>query len=353
MADEHPFARFVRILARGPGRSRDLTREEAREAMSMIAQDQVLPEQVGAFLMLLRFKQETGEEMAGFVDALRAGSAIGPAGGSTGEASADLAAIDLDWPSYSSGKSRGLPWFLLSALLLAENGVRLFMHGYNSNPAHSSITTQAVVKHLGLPVCTSLGQAVEQLDRDNFAYAPLQTVSQTLQKLITLRPVLGLRSPANSLARMINPLRANAIMTGVFHPGYLQIHRDAAQRLDQQVLGVFKGGGGEAERNPGKSCLLHILQGGEMVEEVWPPTGNILPVSDRPTAPDLNDLTALWRGELSVEPGAAAIYADAEARVVGTAALALRLIGRASTPDAAQGLATRYWNNRDRSRFAA
>ena len=75
----HPFARFVQILGRGKTRSRSLTIEEAQEAMSMVLAGEVLPEQLGAFLMLLRMKEESPEEIAGFVRAARARMAVPPA----------------------------------------------------------------------------------------------------------------------------------------------------------------------------------------------------------------------------------------------------------------------------------
>jgi hypothetical protein len=68
----HPFARFIQILGRGKTLSRSLTIEEAEEAMAMILAGDVLPEQLGAFLMLLRMKEESPEEIAGFVRAARA-----------------------------------------------------------------------------------------------------------------------------------------------------------------------------------------------------------------------------------------------------------------------------------------
>ena len=72
MPSPHPFARFIQILGRGKTLSRSLTMEEAQEAMAMILAGEVLPEQLGAFLMLLRVKEESPEEIAGFVLAARA-----------------------------------------------------------------------------------------------------------------------------------------------------------------------------------------------------------------------------------------------------------------------------------------
>lgn len=71
MQEEHPFAPTIRILGKGKNGSRSLTIDEAYDAMTMILEDKVTAEQLGAFLMLLRVKEETPEEVAGFVRAIR------------------------------------------------------------------------------------------------------------------------------------------------------------------------------------------------------------------------------------------------------------------------------------------
>ena len=68
---EHPFAEYIRILGKGKKGSRPLTQDEAYQAMKMILAEDVLPIQLGAFLMLMRVKEETPEELAGFVLAAR------------------------------------------------------------------------------------------------------------------------------------------------------------------------------------------------------------------------------------------------------------------------------------------
>ncbi len=93
---EHPFAEFVRILGKGKRGARGLTREEARAAMTLLLEGKVEDTQLGAFLMLLRHKEESAEELAGFTEALRA------------HLQAPSIAVDLDWPTYA-GKKRHLP----------------------------------------------------------------------------------------------------------------------------------------------------------------------------------------------------------------------------------------------------
>ena len=63
---QHPFSKFVAILGRGKTKQRHLTFEESYEAMEMLLKGDTHPEQVGAFLMLLRLKEESPDEIAGF-----------------------------------------------------------------------------------------------------------------------------------------------------------------------------------------------------------------------------------------------------------------------------------------------
>ncbi len=138
MREPHPFSAFVRILGRGKSLTRSLTEEEAEQAMGMILDGDVLPEQLGAFLMLLRMKEESPEEMAGFVRASRARLAL----------PSPAPRVDLDWSSYA-GKKRQLPWFLLAALRLAGAGWRVFMQGGEGHTPGRVYTSEAL-RALGL-----------------------------------------------------------------------------------------------------------------------------------------------------------------------------------------------------------
>jgi anthranilate phosphoribosyltransferase len=331
MREEHPFAPFIRTLGRGRTGSRSLTEDEARAAMAMILDRRVEPAQLGAFLMLLRYREETPEEIAGFVRAVR--DRLAPPA---------EAAADLDWSSYA-GKRRQLPWYILSALLLAQNGVRVFMHGADGHTA-GRIYTRGTLERLGVPVAGSLAEAAGHLRARRFAYLPLAGFSPVLHELIGLRPILGLRSPVHTLARLINPLGAPCQMQGIFHPGYRRIHMGAAALLAQPHLALLKGEGGEIERKPNKACQVSSLHDGTLSEEDWPPT---LPDPRQPDdeAMDVGRLAAIWRGEADDPYGAATVAA--------TAAVALRLMGRADSPARADADARAMWEARDRRQLAA
>lgn len=327
---EHPFAQYVRILGKGPNLSRPLTGEEIEAAVRMIMRGEVEPVQLGAFLCLLRVKTETPEEVAGFVRGIRAELAL-PAG---------LPPVDIDWPTWA-GKGRQLPWYLLAALLLAESGVTIFMHGAEGHTGGRIYASRAL-ELLGVPTARTMEEAAAHLTARNFAYVTLPTLSPRLHEIMGLKAILGVRSPLHTVGRCLNPLGAGAQMLSVTHPPYLPVHQEAARLLGQPRMAVFKGEGGEAERRPQKRCTVHTLADGVTGAEEWPAmTSEALAAKDH--VMDASRLAKVWRGEDD----------DAYARlsVIGTAAVALKLLGRAETIAQAQDQAASLWENRARGRL--
>lgn len=325
--EPHPFAAFLRTVGRGATVGRPLDECEAEAAFSMILDGDLEPIQLGAFLLVLRYRTEAPSELAGFVRAARK-RFVG--------AEASLPTVELDWPSYAD-RHKQLPYFVLAAKLLAGAGVRILMHGIKGEgPA----TTRAAVAALGLPVIDDLGKADEALERHNIAYAPLEAFCPKLAELFTLRPLLGLRTPVNSLARELNPAKAPAQMQGVFHPTYLPLHAETTLLLDQPRAAIFKGGGGEAQRNPDKPCRTVLIENGRQRELEWPVLleGESYPWRNEPL--DVMRLAQLWSSERDeTEPVKAA---------TGTAAMALLMLGRASSQDEAEAMAKELWAERDR-----
>lgn len=301
------IAPYVRIVARGQGRARPLTVEEARAAMGLILRGAADPEAIGALLMVLRLRGETPEEIAGFTVALR------------DHVKGRLPPADLDWPSYAAGRSRGAPLFLLAARLVAQAGYRISMHGWNAYQSP------------GASVRDALDLAGPQVRYDR-----LEDLCPEAFDLLRLRDKLGLRSCINTVLRMWNPSRAPATVQGVFHPSYRGLQARAAEMLGQKTLSIIKGGGGEFERHPSKSIIVFGLRGGNHIQEVAPAL-----VSDTRKLHDANqwpDPRALWDGDLH-DPFAIAT-------VTGTAALALWTLRPAGDFADAQKLATSLWEKR-------
>lgn len=317
------LAPFVAILGRGQGRARSLTQDEAFAAMSVILAGDAAPEAVGALLMLLRMKGETASEIAGFTAAARASL---PAW--TGPRPA------LDWPSYAAGRTRGHPWFLLSAKLVARAGFPVLLHGWNSHPAARAPVREALSV---LGIARSIwADAPATLARDGIGFVALPDLSADLMGLLALRDVLGLRSCINTVVRMLDPAGAGAMVQGVFHPAYRELQRDAARMLGHRDLCVLKGGGGEFEHHPTKDISLHGLRNGE----VWEGSTGVQHAGRQRLSETTGTLADVWAGTMRDD--------FATAIVVSTAALALEALGVSQSRSVAQDL----WSRRHLSQAA-
>lgn len=320
MQQEHPFAPYVRVLGKGKKGSRSLTTDEARDAMGMILDDQVRPEQLGAFLMLIRMKEETPEELKGFALAVRARLQ-----------SAELPVADLDWPAYA-GKKRRLPWFFLAALVLAGQGIRVFMHGARGHTP-GRIYTEDLLTLFGLTPAMNWAEVEASLAHHHFAFYSIEQMVPVLGGLISLRPILGLRSPVHTLCRLLNPVGAPCSVDGVFHPPYAPMHQRTAQLLGTQHSVTIRGDGGEAEVKPDSDTDLHWVTKGVLSEESWERIEPQRLVKDEQLDPA--DLLRLWRGEIS--------HAYGEGAIISTLAVVLRLLSQGERKPQS------YWLERGRS----
>lgn len=108
-------------------------------------------------------------------------------------------------------------------------------------------------------------------------------------------------------------------------------------------MAVLKGEGGETECNPDMECLVQSVHHGELSDEIWPTV-----FSRRHAKPDAlepEQLALTWQGKNEDE--------FAIASIIGTAAIALKLLGKADTQEQAQKLATEYWLGRDKQKYIA
>jgi anthranilate phosphoribosyltransferase len=279
--------------------------------------------------MLLRVKEETGAELAGFVAACR-DVMVAPAPGLR---------ADLDWSSYA-GKKHQHPWYLLALLLLAQAGYRVFLHG-SAGHTPGRLYTEHAMRELGLSVARTWDEVDTQLGLDGLSYLALDYFCEPLHRLLQLKPLLGLRSPVNTLTRMLNPLRAPCSLQSIFHPAYAQLHQDADRLLGQPAAMVFKGESGEVEVKPPADTRLHWLREGAADTLTLPRAfaNRAEPVKQ----PSVEPLRALWRGASKDDYGLAA--------TLGTTAAALLLLGAADTVPNAHRRASELWQARERSRL--
>jgi anthranilate phosphoribosyltransferase len=299
---EQEFKDYIRIIGRGLRAGRALTEQEAFQAMSLLIEGKITAEQKGAFLMLLRVREESPEELAGFTLAFRNANMAG----------LSELNVDLDMGCYA-GKRRHLPWFLLAVMALARSGKRIFLHGTQEPDSHRLYLSE-VLPQLGLAIALNVDEARGQLAKFGFSYMDLAKVNPKLNDVIQLRSQFGLRSCANTLARMLNPSQAAYSLQGVFHKDVDNKHKLTAALLNQQdkVRGqsgsdvlCFRGEGGELEYNPEREVSLHLCRDLELSTMDVPALEQNWSIKDKEL--DAATLVRCWQGQWSSDYALSAI----------------------------------------------
>lgn len=205
------YAPLIKEVGRGARGARDLTRDQAEDLFGAMLDGQVPELELGALLIALRVKGESADEMAGFLAAMQARTAALPA--PPGPRTVLL-------PSFNGARKQAnlMP---LVALLLAREGVPVLVFGRHD--FDSRVSPFELLDALGLPASASLDEAGARLARERLAVLPLPLLNPGLNNLMALRPRLGLRNSAHSLAKLLDPFPAGrgVRVVAVTHPEYL------------------------------------------------------------------------------------------------------------------------------------
>lgn len=249
--------RFIKAVGSGKKRARDLSRDEAAAAMALVLDGEARPEQVGAFLLALRMKGESSDELAGFVAALEASL---PPGG----ARAPAGTLDVD--AHGDGHAGRATLLPAAACAVAACGVPVLLRLQRESPwaRHGLVAALAA---LGLDVARPLDapRAARALATTRLAVLDLARYLPALERLVALRALLGVRTAAQTLMKLIDPLGAATRVVGVFHAPYLPSTAAALRAAGRDGLCV-QSLGGLPEAAPGK--VVRVCRAGAEPETI-------------------------------------------------------------------------------------
>ena len=184
---------LISKIGKGQKGAKDLTWDEAKEAMIALIEGQATPAQVGAFLMAMRIKMESITELAAFTLITRKYSP-------SWNVPTSCQLVDL--PVY--GEKHGTYHLIVaSALVAAAAGATILIHGVENPAAACQISD--VLRHLGIPIPEDLDQVSERLETSQLAYLDLALYHPPLVRLLDFRQELGGQNLAHQVARMLNP----------------------------------------------------------------------------------------------------------------------------------------------------
>jgi anthranilate phosphoribosyltransferase len=232
----------------------DLTRDEAREAMNTIMSGEATPAQIGGFLVALRLKGETAEEIAGCAEAMRAHVlAVKPK-------REDL--VDTAGTGGDGGRTFNIS--TAAALVAAAAGAGVAKHG---NRAVSSNSGSAdVLEALGFNLELPADRIAESIDTLGFGFLFAPTHHPAMKHAAPVRKELAARTVFNVLGPLTNPAGARAQVVGVYSPDLVKTLAEVLASLGARRAFVVHGAGGIDELSPAGANLVCEVVGGSVRE---------------------------------------------------------------------------------------
>ncbi len=228
----------------------DLSREDARAAMNQIMAGEATQAQIAGFLVALRAKGETAEEIAGCAEAMREHVLrVHPT-------RTDV--VDI----VGTGGDGANTWNIstAAALVAAAAGAAIAKHG---NRAASSASGAAdVLEALGFRLELPPERIERSIDELGFGFLFAQAHHPAMRHAAPVRRELATRTVFNVLGPLTNPAGARALMLGVYSPELTRTLAEALVQLGATRAYVVHGAGGIDELSPlGPNLVCEVEDG--------------------------------------------------------------------------------------------
>lgn len=259
-----------KVLAR-----QNLTQKEAREIMNQIMSGQFDDAQIAGFLIALRAKGETAEEIAGFAEAMR--EKMTPV-------SIASEAIDM---CGTGGDARGT--FNIStaaALVAAGAGVRVAKHGNRSMTSQSG--SADVLSALGVDITMTPDKAARCVDEIGIGFMFAPAYHPAMKHVMGARKSLAVRTVFNILGPLCNPAGVKRQLMGIFDGNLIEKVAHVLKKLGATEALIVHGEDGTDEITTTTSTRAsHLNSRGEI---------KLLEISPRDFGIDLASVSQLKGG---------------------------------------------------------
>jgi anthranilate phosphoribosyltransferase len=237
----------------------DLSREEARTVMGEIMSGDATPAQIAGFLIALRAKGETADEIAGCAEAMR--EHVLPVRTKRD----DL----VDTAGTGGDGAKTINISTAAALVAAAAGAGVAKHG---NRAVSSESGSAdVLEALGFNLELPPERVAFSIDELGFGFLFAPTHHPAMRHAAPVRRELAARTVFNVLGPLTNPAGARAQVLGVYAPELVRTIAEVLAQLGARRAFVVHGAGGIDELSPaGPNFVCEVVNGGVRARNIDP-----------------------------------------------------------------------------------
>src|SRR5579875_3510832 len=185
-----------------------LTPEDARQAMSVLLEGEASEPLVAAFLVALKMKGETADELAGFARAMR--ERVIPV--DAGDEVIDTCGTGGDGHGTFNIST-------LAALVMAGAGARVAKHG-NRSISNTGAGSAEVMQALGVRFAMTPDEAARAVREIGLAFLFAPNLHPAMKYAQPVRRELKMRTVFNLLGPLANPARAQVQVIGARWPGW-------------------------------------------------------------------------------------------------------------------------------------
>ncbi|MBT5356523.1 MAG: anthranilate phosphoribosyltransferase [Candidatus Marinimicrobia bacterium] len=227
----------------------NLTWDEAFNVMLSIMSGEFDDAQIAGFLMALRAKGETVDEITGFAKAMRE----------------KMVTIQLDSPAIDMCGTGGdaLGTFNISTaatFVVAGVGIHVAKHGNRSMTSKSG--SADVLQALGISIDKSVEESTEDIEEIGLGFMFAPAYHPAMKHAIGARKALATRTVFNILGPLCNPADVKAQAMGIFHPDLTEIQANVLKALGSTDVMVFHGRDGLDEISTTSTTKISQMQAG-------------------------------------------------------------------------------------------
>ncbi len=302
------FKTFIARAAEGP-----LTREDARAAFDIMMSGEATPSQIGGFLMALRVRGETVDEITGAVSVMRA--KMLPV-----EAPDD--AIDIVGTGGDASGSYNVS--TCAAIVVAGCGVPVAKHGNRALSSRSGAADTLAALGVNIEASPAQISACIREAGVGFMFAPAH--HSAMRHVGPSRVELGTRTIFNLLGPLSNPAGVRRQLVGVFSPQWVEPLAHVLQSLGCEAAWVVHGDGLDEITTTGATNVAELKEGTVRSFDITPEEAGL----DRATFQRLKGGDAKYNAAAlrAVLEGEISAYRDI---VLFNAAAALIIAGKAAS----------------------
>jgi anthranilate phosphoribosyltransferase len=228
---------------------RDLPAAHARAAMATILSGDATPAQLIAFVVALRAKGETPEELSGLLDAVLDAASLVPLGD-------DLRSRAVDIVGTGGDRSHSINVSTMAAIVVAGAGVPVCKHG--ARAASSQCGAADVLEELGVAIELTPEAVLRCIREVGIGFCLAPKFHPAFRFAAPSRREIGISTVFNLLGPMANPGRVRRQLIGVANPAVAERMLASLRLHGSERAWVVHGGGLDELTTTGTSTVLAL-----------------------------------------------------------------------------------------------